>query len=54
MDEDRFQKFIDFALYCPQCQHADAKETDDPCNECLTHPARSDGSKKPINFKEKK
>lgn len=51
--EERYQKFVDFAQFCPKCKYADSKDTDDPCNECLTNPARTDGSKKPINFKEK-
>lgn len=46
-------KFVDFAQYCSQCKYKDLKDTDDPCNECLTNSVRTDGSKKPINFKEK-
>ena len=52
-NNDRFQKFVRFDIYCSRCEHAETNETDDPCNECLDNPARTDGSHKPINFKEK-
>lgn len=51
--EEGWNKFIDFAKYCPKCEYYDLEEMDDPCNECLTCPARTDGSRKPINFKER-
>lgn len=50
--EDTYPKFVDFAKYCPRCKFSETKETDDPCNACLTVPARTDGSRKPVNFKE--
>lgn len=52
MEEERYQKFIDFAQYCPKCKFYDTEEVEDPCNECLSIPARADGSKKPINYQE--
>ena len=52
-ETERFQKFVRFDIYCPKCQYTDIKEVDDPCNECLNQPARIDGSRKPICFKEK-
>ena len=52
-ENERYQKFVNFAEYCPKCKYYDTEEMEDPCNECLTCPARFDGSHKPINFKEK-
>ena len=53
MEENNyFQKFVRFDIYCPKCKHANDSEVEDPCNECLNTPARTDGSRKPINFKE--
>jgi hypothetical protein len=54
MDNDRFEKLVDFNKYCPLCKYRDYAEVQDPCNDCLNEPARSDGSRKPVNFKEKK
>lgn len=42
-------KFVDFHLYCPKCQHKDLPETEDPCNECLTEPV-NENSHKPVNY----
>lgn len=46
-------KEVDFATYCPKCKNFKVLETEDPCNECLTHGAMLN-SRKPLNFKEKK
>lgn len=46
-------KLVHFGEYCPKCKDKDTKETDDPCNECLTYPTNLD-SHKPVNFKEEK
>lgn len=40
---------IDFS-YCDTCKYKDTREEDDPCNECLTSPARNDGSRKPMKY----
>lgn len=48
---DTETKFVWFADYCKRCEHKDAPETEDPCNECLGEPANLN-SHKPINFKE--
>lgn len=45
-------KEVDFRVYCPKCQHYALKETEEPCNECLSQ-GFNYGSKKPINYKEK-
>lgn len=44
-------KFVDFS-YCDTCKHRDTYEGDDPCNECLTSPARDDDSRKPVMYSE--
>jgi len=45
-------KEVRFDQYCKDCQHCDLKETEDPCDECLTRGWNED-SRKPINFKKK-
>lgn len=45
---------IDFYTWCPKCENAKLKDTDDPCNDCLSIGGRTDGSTKPVCFKEKK
>lgn len=52
-ENNRFEKIVRFDIYCPMCIHKDDPETDDPCNECLNYPARTDGSRKPVNYQEK-
>ena len=44
-------KEVYFFQYCKTCQHKDVKETDDPCNECLTE-TTNEYSHKPVNYKE--
>lgn len=44
---------VDFAEYCPKCEHSALKDTDEPCNECLDE-AVNISSYKPVKFKEKK
>lgn len=45
-------KLVEFYKYCSTCKHADLPEEDDPCNECLTIPAR-ESSHKPEKYEEK-
>lgn len=45
-------KEVNFRLYCPKCKHYEDKETDEPCNTCLTQ-GWNENSHKPINYKEK-
>lgn len=52
-ENELIQKIVRFDIYCDTCKFKDVPETDDPCNECLTMPARTDGSRKPINYKMK-
>lgn len=42
-----------FDIYCKTCKFKETKETDDPCNECLTMPVNID-SKKPVKYQEGK
>lgn len=52
IENEIFTKIVDYETYCQKCKHKDLNDTDDPCNECLTKSVRTDGSRKPINFKE--
>jgi len=54
MDDNRFQKIVHFGTYCPQCKYRDYSDFQQPCYDCLGVPARTDGSHKPIKFKEEK
>lgn len=45
-------KFVAFEKYCQLCRYSETRETDDPCNECLTNPTNL-GSVKPVNYEEK-
>ena len=53
MEDDRFQKIVHFDIYCPKCKYKDYEEEWQPCYECLQTAARTDGSHKPVKFKEK-
>ena len=50
MDEQ--YKIVYFHLYCPTCKHELDKDTDEPCNECLSTPGNAN-SHKPVNWEEK-
>lgn len=43
-------KFVDYFRYCASCEHWNKPECEDPCDECLTLPARED-SRKPEYYK---
>lgn len=43
------KKFVEFDKWCEKCKNYKKSPTDDPCNECLTHPV-NDGSRKPVCF----
>ena len=45
-------KEVFYNEYCSKCKYKDTKETEDPCNECLTEGVRLN-THKPLNFKEK-
>ena len=42
-------KEVYFDKYCKSCKHWSEKDTDEPCNECLSNPSNS-YSHKPINW----
>lgn len=50
---DIHKKFVEYEKYCEKCKNSKKSPTDDPCNECLTHPV-NDGSRKPVCFEEEK
>lgn len=51
MDE-KITKEVLYSEYCVKCKHENLVETEDPCNECLTH-GWNENSHKPIKFEEK-
>lgn len=50
MDDN--EKMVEFHKFCDSCKHADVKEWEDPCHECLSEPTNV-ASIKPINYEEK-
>lgn len=44
-------KFVHFDEYCVKCKNKNTKETEDPCNECLTNPV-NEHSHKPVSYEE--
>lgn len=49
MDEVENMHIVEFDMYCPACKNYKTKETEDPCNLCLTVSAR-ENSRKPIKW----
>lgn len=47
------QKEVYFDQYCKTCKHFGKKETDDPCDECLSNPVNT-YSHKPTEWEKKK
>lgn len=45
-------KIVRYDKYCRRCKYWTTKETDDPCDECLTESVRL-GTKKPLKFEAK-
>ncbi len=45
-------KIVDFEHYCPTCEFSNIADVEDPCNDCLTVPAR-EYSHKPEKYQEK-
>jgi hypothetical protein len=46
---DHNYKEVYFDQYCVTCKHEKLKDHEDPCNECLEHPANVD-SHKPVRW----
>lgn len=47
------RKEVLFNEYCAKCKHFKAKESDEPCCDCLAEPSNTD-SHKPVYFEEDK
>lgn len=47
------EKIVEFELYCQKCKHYDSSDADDPCDYCLSVPAR-ENSRRPIKYEENK
>lgn len=45
------EKIVHFWEYCKKCKHLKVSETEDPCNDCLTHAANFN-SKQPTRYEE--
>lgn len=45
-------KEVYYEQYCKTCEHSSKAESEEPCNECLSEPARQN-SHKPIKYEEK-
>lgn len=52
MDQQIFEKEVNFEKYCKLCKYEKLKETLDPCNNCLDYPM-NENTEKPVFFKEK-
>lgn len=42
---------VNFDLYCPACKHFNKNQNEEPCDTCLSVPARKD-SRKPEKWEE--
>ena len=45
------EKIVEFELYCSKCKHYNSSDADDPCDYCLSVPAR-ENSRRPIKYEE--
>lgn len=43
---------VKFDIFCATCKHADLKDTDEPCCECLEEPTNM-YTEKPVRWKAK-
>lgn len=51
--EDEQYKEVHYHAYCNTCKYREVKDTDEPCNECLSEPVNL-YSHKPIKWTEDK
>ena len=42
---------VSFDMYCPSCKYVNKKENEEPCDTCLSIPAR-ESSRKPEKWEE--
>lgn len=52
-DMEPKEKFVEFDKFCKKCKNWKTSPSADPCNECLSVPARL-GTRVPEKFKEEK
>jgi hypothetical protein len=52
MNDEKYKE-VYYHKYCMKCKHANLKDTDEPCAECLDIPINLH-SHKPVNFEKKK
>ena len=50
MDEENMH-IVEFDMYCPACKHFKEDQNEEPCDTCLSIPARM-GSRKPEKWEE--
>lgn len=53
MNLSKTMKIVEFELYCSKCKHYNSSDADDPCDYCLSVPAR-ENSRRPIKYEENK
>ena len=53
LSKKTMEKIVEFELYCSKCKHYDSSDADDPCDYCLSVPAR-ENSRRPIKDEENK
>jgi len=46
------EHIVRYDIWCKKCKHEKGRETEDPCDECLSYPVQIN-SRKPIKFEEK-
>lgn len=51
MDEDIYKE-VYFDQYCKTCKYEKVKESEDPCEECLSNPTNV-YSHKPVKYEER-
>lgn len=47
-----FKRLVAYHKYCYGCKHKDVLPDDEPCNECISNPARTD-TERPLNYEPK-
>lgn len=53
LSKKTMEKIVEFELYCSKCKHYNSSDADDPCDYCLSVPAR-ENSRRPIKYEENK
>lgn len=50
--DDRKYKEVYFHEYCPTCEHRNVKNTEMPCDECLSEPLNLE-THRPVKYEQK-